>query len=85
VFSIERRAPTTGKVMVRRSGSTRRTPVVKRTLAWSFLRDRNFGNPTFLPLRLPEFESDQFLRATHRSAIPVEYASLESASHHGAM
>ena len=60
MFSIGRRAPTTGKVMVRRSGSTRMTPVVKRTLAWSFLADRNFGNPTLLPLRLPDVESDQF-------------------------
>src|ERR1035437_7301554 len=85
VFSFDRRVPTTGKVMVRRSGSTRMTPVVKRTLAWSFLLDRNLGNPTFLPLRFPALESDQFLRATHRSAIPVEYTSFELASHHGAM
>jgi hypothetical protein len=71
--------------MVPRSGSTRMTPVVKRTLAWSFLGDRYFGNLTFLPMRLPDFESDQFFRATHSSAIPVEYASLELASHHGAI
>jgi hypothetical protein len=60
-------------------------PVEKRTLAWSFLLDRNLGNPTFLPFRFPALESDQFLRATHRSAIPVEYASFEFSDHHGAM
>ncbi len=84
VLSNERSVPTTGRVMVRRSGSTRMTPVVERTLAWSFLLDRHLGKPTFRPFLVPDFESFQFLRAVHRSAMPVEYASFEFSCHHGA-
>ena len=47
--------------------------------------ERNLGKPTFFLDRLPLLESDQFLRATHRSTMPVAYASFEFSSHHGAM
>jgi hypothetical protein len=33
---------------------------------------------------LPDFESEKLLRATHRSAMPVEHASFELSFHHGA-
>jgi hypothetical protein len=84
VLSFDRKAPTTGRMIVRRSASTLIAPVVNRTLARSVLLDRNAGNPTLRPWRFPARESDQFLSAAHRSAIPVAYASLEFSAHHGA-
>ena len=63
------------RVMVRRSGATRMTPVVRRTLGLSLLQDSNVGEPTLIPLCLPDFASEQFSMAMHRSAMPVAYTS----------
>jgi hypothetical protein len=71
VFSFERKAPMTGTTIVRRSASRRIAPVVNLTLARWVRRERNFGNPTFLPLRLPFFDARQLPKAATRSAIPV--------------
>jgi hypothetical protein len=64
--------PITGNVSVRRSASALMAPVVNRTRLWSFLFDLNRGKPTFFPLRAPALEAFQFLRAVHRSEVPLE-------------
>jgi hypothetical protein len=70
-LSFALRVPITGSVIVRRSSSRRRAPVVKRTrLASPRRKDANRGKPTRRPVRLPAFEADQFSSAATRSAIP---------------
>jgi hypothetical protein len=72
VFSFDLSGPITGNVTVRRSSSTLMAPVLNRTRPWSLFLDLNRGNPTFFPLRTPDLDAFQFLRAVHRSAMPLE-------------
>jgi hypothetical protein len=44
----------------------------------------NRGNPTRVPLRLPDLESAQFLIARAKASRPVLKASFEHSGHHGA-
>ena len=76
--------PNRGSTTCLRSGSTRITPVVNRTLGVERRRDLNRGKPIRRPARLPLRESDQLARARAKASRPVLYASFEHSRHHGA-
>jgi len=58
--------------------------VVNRTLGTARRRERNRGNPTRRPARLPERDSEKLRNARARPSRPVLNASLLHSAHHDA-